>query len=111
MSRQEIERAGNMDLTAPGVVERLTECYGFARQHGLMDNLMLNLDRLEGLAGKGTVRLYLDFEPLSFIWVLEDGQGNHRMTGGMIYHGPVGDTYGGTSSVQLTPSVGWQLHS
>jgi hypothetical protein len=83
------------------------------------------LDYLENYGGKDAdgesrmrVRLLKDFAPYSFGFVIEgrgdDGQYQHVLTGGLLFHGPVdgyGSGAGPTFSVTLTPVDGWQIHT
>jgi hypothetical protein len=87
--------------------------------------LKRRLDYLESYGGKDAVgesrmrvRLFKDFAPYSFGFVIEergaDGQYQHMLTGGLLFHGSV-DGYGSgaapTFSVTLTPVDGWQIHT
>jgi hypothetical protein len=64
------------------------------------------------------VRLFKDFAPYSFGFVVErrgvDGEYTHLLTGGLLYHGPI-DGFGSgqapTFAVSLEPVHGWSIHS
>lgn len=85
-------------------------------------------DRLDYLAtygGKGDdradrtrVRLFRDFAPYSFEFVIESrtdaGDWEHLMSGGLLYHGAL-DGHGSgkapTLAVTMTPTSGWSIHT
>jgi hypothetical protein len=87
--------------------------------------LKSRLDYLESYGGKGEdsesqmrVRLFKDFAPYSFGFVMEqrgtDGQYQHVLTGGLLFHGTIdgyGSGQGPTLSVTLTPVDGWAIHT
>jgi len=83
------------------------------------------LDYLENYGGKDAVgesrmrvRLFKDFAPYSFGFVIErrgaGGEHTQLLTGGLLFHGSV-DGYGSgsapTFSVTQTPVDGWQIHT
>jgi hypothetical protein len=61
-----------------------------------------------------TVKLYLDFAPLSFCWCAVQSDGSVWMNGGLIFHGP-DDGWGSgrapTYSVSVDTANGWRLHT
>lgn len=89
----------------------------FAAEHGKADNLQENLDRLGNLGSDGRVRLFSDFSPQSFYFVIEferDGEWKRWISGGLIFHGRHdrgGDGGAPTFSVCLTPTDGWSIHT
>ena len=64
----------------------------FARAAGAGDRLQRQLDRLNALARNGRCRLFRDFAPHSFTFVVEDRQPDsswrQALNGGLIYSGP-----------------------
>ena len=63
---------------------------------------------------KGKARLYLDFAPLSFGFVILKDSGAAWINGGVIFHG-AHDGYGSGSAPTYAVSVGgadgWQIHT
>jgi hypothetical protein len=83
------------------------------------------LDYLANYGGKGEdgadrmrVRLFKDFAPHSFEFVIEergaDGEYHMVLVGGLLFHGPA-DAHGSgqapTFAVTLTPTNGWSIHT
>jgi hypothetical protein len=83
------------------------------------------LDYLNGYGGKNSdgtdrtrVRLFKDFAPYSFGFVIESKDDNGEWStwfhGGLLFHGPHDGNGGGagpTFAVTLTPTVGWVVHT
>jgi hypothetical protein len=63
------------------------------------------------------VKLFKDFAPFSFGFVIEQRHGDgwqHLFTGGLIFHGPhdaLGSGSGPTFSSTVTPTSGWSIHT
>jgi hypothetical protein len=86
----------------------------FARQTGQDGQLAETLERLSRLAGQGRAKLFRDFAPHSWEFVIFRQDGESRFNGGVIYHGPHdrgGDGGAPTFSVSLTPCEGWSIHT
>jgi hypothetical protein len=102
----EIDRA-NKDL-----VDRIQA----ALIHPLSETFKDSLDTLVRLASnvKGKARLWLDFAPLSFEFVIIRGNGVPWINGGIIFHGQH-DGYGSggapTFSTCVNPEDGWSVHT
>lgn len=94
----------------------------------LRKNLACKLEYLNTYACRGDgqeidrkrtrCRLFEDFAPLSFVFVMEirqdDGKYERWFNGGLIFHGPHdggGDGGAPTFSVNLSPSTGWSVHT
>ncbi len=89
------------------------------------DSLKNRLDYLAHYAGKNNdgsdktrVRLFKDFAPYSFGFVIESKDENDDWStwfhGGLLFHGAHDGNGSGTSptlAVTLTPSVGWVIHT
>jgi hypothetical protein len=76
------------------------------------------LEYLEKYGGdKMRVKLFKDFAPFSFGFVIEQKHGDgwqHVFTGGLIFHGPqdgLGSGSGPTFSSTVTPTIGWSIHT
>lgn len=57
--------------------------------------------------GKCEIELHDDFDPLSFFFIQRYKDGSTGLAGGVIYHGSPDES----SSVQLVPKIGWQIHT
>ncbi len=116
--------------------KHLSEVFIFAREIGMCDDLKEQLGRLNTYSqhddserGKTRCRLYKDFAPQSFSFVMdkhrdyvlnpddrefdEDGY-TPWFGGGLIFHGSHdngGDGGAPTFSVNLTPQSGWSIHT
>jgi hypothetical protein len=69
-------------------------------------------------ADKTRVRLFRDFAPYSFSFVIESkdttGTWSTWFNGGLIYHGPHDGNGSGsapTFAVTLSPTLGWSIHT
>lgn len=106
--------------------EYLATVREFATKAGKLqgrNGLESQLEYLDGYAehderGKTRCRLFKDFAPMSFAFVMErkDADGSYQtwFNGGLIFHGSL-DGYGSgsapTFSVTLTPTDGWSVHT
>ena len=107
-------------MTNPNCLTDLTNgklelARAFADKIGKRANLEDNLQYLDRLARDGrTVKLFSDFAPQSFYFVIETQEGHQWMNGGVIFHGDH-DGYGSgeapTFSCCLEPTDGWQIHT
>ncbi len=102
------------------------EVVDFAKKANLYDTethgaLRRNLEYLENYGGDATkvrARLYRDWAPYSFGFVMERrtaaGEWTTWFNGGLIYHGNH-DGHGSgsapTYAVTLTPTTGWSIHT
>jgi hypothetical protein len=84
-------------------------------KNGMLES---RLEYLEKYGGEKTrVRLFKDFAPFSFGFVVEQKNGEewrHLFTGGLIFHGPhdgFGNGGGPTYAVAMAASVGWSIHT
>lgn len=88
-----------------------------ALTHPLSRTFRDSLDRLQRIAKNrpgARVKLYLDFAPLSFAFVVILPDGSSWLHGGLIFHGSHdggGDGGGPTFSVNVTPMDGWTIHT
>lgn len=57
------------------------------------------------------VFIYKDYAERSFTFCLCGANGELRMNGGIIFHGYPSEGYKTGSSVQLTPTYGWSIHT
>lgn len=87
--------------------DRLVEARAYAKETG-DDSLEKCLKSMELYEKNynGEVHLYQDFAPLSMLFDVVCN-GVRVLNGGIIYHGNPDVSY----SVQLVPSVGWQIHT
>jgi len=97
----------------------------FAKDAGLYDNqntssLKNRLDYLNSYGGDGDrmrVRLWKDFAPFSFYFVIERKHGDkwsRFMNGGLIFHGPHDGNGSGSApafAVTLESTYGWSIHT
>lgn len=97
----------------------------FAKEAELYDNetnasLKSRLDYLQNYGGDGDrmrVRLWKDFAPFSFYFVIEAKNGDdwkRFMNGGLIFHGPHDGNGSGsapTFAVTLESTYGWSIHT
>jgi len=95
----------------------------FANKVGLraqLDDKLKFLDEYaeHGERGKTRCRIYRDFAPYSFAFLIEQRNGNGGyqawFNGGLLFHGAHdngGDGSFPTLAVCLNPSVGWQIHT
>lgn len=106
-------------LDATRVTDQLTKARAYADSIGKRDQLEQQLTYLDtyaedGERGRSRCRLFPDFAPHSFEFVLEvkkpDGTYNTWFNGGLIFHG---GGKGGMPelSVSLSNEVGWQVHT
>lgn len=114
----------------PQAIPRLLEAVKFATEHGLLEQLLDQLDYLRHYAngddcsydkslGKDTrCSLYEDFAPLSFTFNIEyrtapDAPWKRMFNGGLIYQGPGQPADGSMPSltVSLAEGVGWFVHT
>lgn len=102
-----------IDANNEALVARVQECIA----HPLVDSFRDSLDRLARLAKNfpgGKVKLWPDFAPLSFDFVVLRGDGSRWINGGLIFHGAHdGGGNGGapTYAVCVTPTDGWSIHT
>ena len=96
----------------------LSEVRAFADEVGLRDQLEKKLQYLEEYAPGIICKLYPDFAPNSFFFVLgretERGVWNVCLNGGLIFHGLYdrgGDGGAPTFSTCMTPTSGWAIHT
>jgi len=99
---------------------KLNEALEFAKKNG-DDSLQRCLDRLkkveENYEENGNpidTTISTDFAPYSFYFVRVDKAGMFKGNGGIIFHGTHdngGDGSAPTFSVNLTPTVGWAIHT
>jgi hypothetical protein len=80
--------------------------------------LASRLEYLEKYGGdKMRVKLFKDFAPYSFGFVIEQKAGEgwqHLFTGGLIFHGPhdgLGSGAAPSFSVALAATIGWSIHT
>ncbi len=110
-------------LDTSGVEDRLAAARTFADGVGLRDNLekqLLFLDEYaeDGDRGKTCCRLYHDFAPHSFGFLMavraRGGAYEDWFSGALIFHGPHdggGSGSAPTLAVCLQPTVGWTVHT
>lgn len=95
--------------------------YEFAEKTNQIDSLKKAIDSVakETYFGRpAKTVIYKDFAPNSFGFSIlaksNNGEWQHQMEGGIIYHGKHdngGDGGGPTYSVNLTPQNGWSVHT
>ncbi len=85
----------------------------FAWQHN--DNSLIDcLHRFRNYRKVGQnhkVVIGRDFSERSFVFHEDYGNGRYGLNGGIIFHGYPDEGYRENSSVQLTPSYGWSIHT
>jgi hypothetical protein len=87
-----------------------------AMLHPLADTFHSCIDTLVRLARnvKGKARLWTDFSPLGFTFVIVKSDGSCWINGGLLFHGPH-DGYGSGSAPTYAVSVGgaqgFQIHT
>ncbi|MDR0430351.1 MAG: DUF4120 domain-containing protein [Tannerellaceae bacterium] len=88
--------------------ERYREAMEYAEKTGdkSLQDCLERLKRWE-INMNGVMHLRKDFAPLSFYFEMLDSSGNRIMNGGLLYHGNPDQSY----AVQLTQSIGWQIHT
>ncbi|MHC4566640.1 MAG: DUF4120 family protein [Planctomycetota bacterium] len=104
--------------------DQLREAFKFSRKIGMREDLKTQLSYLDTYAehgdrGRTICRLYEDFAPHSFYFVMqvrdkETGEYRRWFNGGLIFHGSHdngGDGGAPTLSVNLTPQNGWRVHT
>lgn len=102
-----------LDNTNDALIARIAECLA----HPKAESFRESLDRLAHLAKNfpgGKVKLWPDFAPLSFDFIVLRGDGSRWINGGLIYHGSHdGGGNGGapTYAVCVTPTDGWSIHT
>jgi hypothetical protein len=95
---------------------RLIDQVRAALSHPLSQSFQDCLDTLVRLATNvnGKTRLFLDFAPLSFEFVVLKADGSRWINGGVIFHGQH-DGYGSGSAPTFAVSIGgadgWQIHT
>lgn len=110
-------------LDTTGVEQRLANVRAFADRIGMRANLEDQLRILDEYAengdrGKTCCRLYADFAPHSFGFLMQarfaGGILRNWFNGALVFDGPHdggGDGGGPTYSVCLQPTVGWTCHT
>lgn len=56
---------------------------------------------------KCEIIIYADFAPFSFGFTQVYQNGNTGIIGGLLYHGNPDESF----AVQITPKIGWQIHT
>ena len=109
-------------LDTTTVTDKLAEVQAFAVRIGMRDNLEAQLRFLDEYAedgdrGRTSCRLYPDFAPYSFGFLMRLRRGGKYLdwfNGALIFHGPHdggGDGTAPTLAVCLQPTVGWTVHT
>jgi hypothetical protein len=100
------------------VVEHAKKLGMYDKNDETNGTLASRLEYLEKYGGdKMRVKLFKDFAPFSFGFVIEQRHGDgwqHLFTGGLIFHGPhdaLGSGSGPTFSSTVTPTSGWSIHT
>jgi hypothetical protein len=96
--------------------EHLASVRTFADKIGLRDQLEEQLKYLDGFGGdrdRSRCRLFKDFAPYSFEFLIErrspEGEYHRWINGGLIFN--AGDGSFPTLSVSLSPTTGWSVHT
>lgn len=90
------------------------ELFNQAIEHAKKNNdlsLQFCLDRFllweSNSNAKCEIIIYADSAPFSFGFTQEYSNGNIGLIGGLLYHGNPDESF----SVQITPKIGWQIHT
>lgn len=100
-------------FVSPDVRKYFIEQAHYAFQHN-DDSLLDCVRRFRRYTKKGMhhrIVICKDFSNRSFMFYEDFGDGRYGIYGGIIFHGYPEEGYRENSSVQLTPSYGWSIHT
>lgn len=94
------------------VAAKLGESMAFAKsiRDTSLEECLSRLSKHPRLGIDHYIKLTSDFSEHGYLF-FENLNGECRMNGGIIYHGNPKEGYKENSSIQLTPSYGWSIHT